>query len=86
MTEALDRVPGAGDVRGVVMLDDGEGGCVHAHNYPGPEGRRNTEMFVEGVGHLAAMGMALGVRVEVLVNGKKVGATPNDDSTPDERT
>jgi hypothetical protein len=72
MTEALARVPGTSDVRAVVMLDDGEGGCVHPHNYPDHEGQRNAELFIDTVAHLAEMGRALGVRVDVLINGKKV--------------
>lgn len=72
MTGALDRAPGAGGVRAIVMLDDGEGGCVHPHNYPDDEGRRNAELFVDTACHLTEMGKALGVTVEVLINGKKV--------------
>jgi hypothetical protein len=76
MTEALDRVPGTGDVRAVVLLDDGEDGCIHPHHYPDPEGAANALLFINVVTHLAAMGEAIGVRVEVLINGKKVGAAP----------
>jgi hypothetical protein len=72
MTDALDKVPGTGDVRAVVMLDDGEGGCVHPHNYPDPVDKRNALLFIDTYAHLAEMGKALGVKVEVLVNGKKV--------------
>jgi hypothetical protein len=76
MTEALARVPGTGDVRAVVMLDDGEDGCIHPHNYPDPEGAANAMLFINTVIHLKAMGEALGVRVEVLINGEKAGAAP----------
>lgn len=72
MTDALAGAPDAGDVRAIVMLDDGEGGCVHPHNYPDPEGRRDAELFVDTVCHLQELGRALGVRVDVLINGKKV--------------
>jgi hypothetical protein len=75
MTDVLDLDPGAGDVRAVVMLDDGEDGCIHPHNYPDPEGAANALLFINVVTHLAAMGKALGVRVEVLINGEKVGAS-----------
>jgi hypothetical protein len=74
MTEALDRVPGTADVRAVVMLDDGEGGCVHPHKYPGHEGQRNAELFIDTTAHLMELGRALGVRVDVLINGRKVPA------------
>jgi len=76
MTGALDRVPGTGDVRAVVMLDGGEDGCVHPHNYPEPEGARNALLFLNVTVHLMAMGRALGVEVDVIVNGEKVGAKP----------
>ena len=72
MAEALARVPGTGDVRAVVMLDDSEGGCVHPHNYPDPEGQRDAVLFIDTVAHLTEMGRPLGVRVDVLINGKKV--------------
>jgi hypothetical protein len=72
MTDALDKVPGTGDVRAVVLLDDGEGGCEHAHNYPKPVDRPNGPLFVDTAAHLFEMGKALGVKVEVLINGKKV--------------
>jgi hypothetical protein len=78
MTEALDRVPGTGDVRAIVMLDDGEGGCVHPHNYPDPVGPRNAALFIDTTAHLMAMGRALGVRVDVLINGKKLGGAPSE--------
>jgi len=76
MTDALDAVPGTDDVRAVVMLEDAEGGCVHPHNYPDPEGARNALLFLNVTVHLKEMGRALGVRVDVLINGKKVGAKP----------
>jgi len=76
MTGALDRVPGTGDVRAVVMLDGGEGGCVHPHNYPGPVDALNGLPFIDVAVHLMAMGRALGVEVDVIVNGEKVGAKP----------
>jgi hypothetical protein len=71
MTETLKRTPGAGDIRAVVMLNDRETGCVHPHGYPDPDDERNAMLFVDAAIHLREMGRALGVRVEVLVNGKK---------------
>lgn len=72
MTDALDKVPGTGDVRAVLMLDDAEGGCVHPHNYPDPADQRNAMLFIDTYAHLAQMGKALGVTVEVFINGEKV--------------
>jgi hypothetical protein len=75
MTEVLDLDPEAGDVRAVVMLDDSKDGCIHPHNYPDPEDGGTGLLFVNTVTHLTAMGEAIGVRVEVLINGEKVGAS-----------
>ena len=72
MSDALDKIPGTSDVRAVVMLDDGEGGCVHPHNYPEPVERQDALLFIDTAAHLVEMGKALGVKVEMLVNGKKV--------------
>lgn len=72
MTAALDSVPGTGDVRAIVMLHDAEDGCVHPHNYPEPVDARNALLFLHAAVHLTEMGRALGVKVEMLVNGKKV--------------
>jgi hypothetical protein len=72
MTDALAAVPGTGDVRAVVMLDDGKDGCIHPHNYPDPEDGGTGLLFINTVIHLKAMGEAIGVRVEVLINGKRV--------------
>jgi hypothetical protein len=72
MTDVLGKIPGTDDVRAAVMLDDGEGGCIHPHNYPDPEGRRNALLFIDTAAHLAEMGRALGVKVDLLVNGEKV--------------
>jgi hypothetical protein len=71
MTDALDRVPGTDDVRAVVMLNDRETGCVHPHNYPEIEGKQNGLLFLDTAVHLREMGRALGMRVEVLINGEK---------------
>lgn len=71
MTGALDKIPGTGDVRVVVMLNDAESGCEHAHNYPGPAGVPNGLVFIDTAIHLAEMGRALGMKVEVFINGKK---------------
>lgn len=73
MTDALDGVPGTGDVRAVVMLDGGEDACVHPHNYPDSEGARNALLFLNITVHLMAIGQGLGVEVDVLINGEKVG-------------
>jgi hypothetical protein len=73
MARALDEIPGTSDVRAVVMLNDAENGCEHAHNYPGPEGRRNALVFIDAAVHIAEMGRALGVKAELLVSGKKAG-------------
>jgi hypothetical protein len=82
MTETLKLTPGTDDIRAVVMLNDRETGCVHPHNYPEREGQRNAMLFIDIVQHLTETGRALGMRVEVLVNGKNMGAAPD----PDERT
>lgn len=79
MTRALGKVPGTGDVRAVVMLSDGEGGCVHPHNYPGPADRPNGLLLIDTAAHLAKMGRALGLQVDLLINGKKVPVTPPAD-------
>ena len=78
MTDALDLIPGTGDVRAVVMLDDKEGGCVHPHGYPDPEDERNAVLFVDTAIHLREMGRALGVRVDILINGKKALADSDE--------
>jgi hypothetical protein len=72
MTVALDKIPGTGDVRAIVMLDDAENGCVHPHHYPEPADARNALLFIDAAVHIAEMGRALGVTAELLVNGKKV--------------
>jgi hypothetical protein len=71
MTAALDKIPGTSDVRAVVMLDDAENGCVHPHGYPEPVDARNALLFIDAAVHIAEMGRALGVRVELLINGEK---------------
>jgi hypothetical protein len=71
MTDALDLIPGTGDVRAVVMLGDKEGGCVHPHNYPDDEVQRNALLFLDTAGHMVETGRALGMRVEILVNGER---------------
>jgi hypothetical protein len=71
MTAAIDVIPGTGDIRAVVMLNDRETGCVHPHGYPDPDDERNAMLFVDTAIHLREMGRALGVRVDVLINGKK---------------
>ena len=71
MARALDEVPGTGDVRTVILLNDAENGCEHAHNYPDPPDARNALLFIDTAVHLAEMGRALGVKVDVFVNGKK---------------
>jgi hypothetical protein len=77
MSDVLAREPGTGDVRAVVMLNDAENGCERPCNYPDPrEGQRNGLLFVDTAMHLTEMGRALGMRVEILINGKKVGAKP----------
>jgi hypothetical protein len=77
MTDALDQVPGTADVRAVVMLNDRADGCVHPHNYPDPRaGTPNGLLFLDTAVHLMEMGRALGMRVEILINGEKVGAKP----------
>jgi hypothetical protein len=77
MTEALDQVPGTGDVRAVVMLDDGSSGCVHPHRYPDPAGNRNAALFVDVTAHLMELGKALGIQVDVLLNGRKMPQHPS---------
>jgi hypothetical protein len=72
MVKVLEQEPGAGDVRAVVMLNDADSGCVHPHGYPDPEGRRNALLFIDTAVHLGEMGRALGVKTEILVNGRKV--------------
>ena len=72
MTDLLDKIPGTGDVRAVVMLNDAENGCEHARNYPEAAGRLNGLLFVDTAVHLMEMGRALGVKAEIVVNGKKV--------------
>jgi hypothetical protein len=76
MTAALAAAPGTGDVRAVVMLSDREDRCVHPHNYPDPIDAGNALLFIDSAVHLMALGRALGVRVEVSVNGEKVGVAP----------
>jgi hypothetical protein len=75
MTETLARIPGTDDVRAVVMLNDGEGGCVHPHNYPDAEVQRNALLFLDVVEHPTETGRALGMRVDVLIDGKTVPGT-----------
>jgi hypothetical protein len=75
MTGALDGVPGTGDVRAVVMLNDRDGGCVYPHHYPDDETRRNALLFLDVVEHLVATGRALGVKVDVLIDGEAPGAS-----------
>jgi hypothetical protein len=76
MTDTLAATPGTGDVRGVVMLDDGDGGCVHPHGYPGypaPADKKATgPLFIDVTAHLVELGRALGVQVDILINGEKV--------------
>lgn len=72
MTATLKADPRSDGVRAVVMLDDADGGCVHPHGYPGFEGQADALLFVDTAAHLAAMGRALGVKVDLLINGKKV--------------
>jgi hypothetical protein len=61
----------AKDVRGVILLDDADGGCVHPVGYPGGARGKGT-LFIDTAVHLIAMGEALGMNVEIQVNGKKV--------------
>jgi hypothetical protein len=60
-----------GDVRGLILLDDADGGCVHPVGYPGSV-RGRAMLFVDTAVHLMAMGDALGMNVEILINGEKV--------------
>jgi hypothetical protein len=74
MTDALDRVPGTDDVHAVVILGDRNGGCFHHHNYPDRDGVPGR-LFVDVAANLMQMGKALGVRVDVLINGRKAAGT-----------
>lgn len=72
MTAVLERRPWAQDVRAVVLLDDADGGCIRPYNYPQPTDGGKSLVFVDTVAHLVEMGKALGLRVDILIDGEKV--------------
>lgn len=69
MGKALASVPGTGDVRAIVLLNDADGGCVHAAGYPGDETARYALMMADTVEHMQALGQAVGARVDIFING-----------------
>jgi hypothetical protein len=71
MTAVLGRLPEVGDVRAIVLLDDGEGGTVHPYGYPQPpEGQQ--VLFADLAQHLMSLGQVLGVEVTVRLDGYQV--------------
>lgn len=69
MGDALAAQPGTGDVRAMVLLNDADEGCVHAAGYPGDETARHALMMADAVEHIQALGMAVGARVGITING-----------------
>lgn len=72
MGAALDAQPGTGDVRAIVLLNDKDNGCVHAHGYPEPTLACHVLMMADVALHLQQLGKALGTRVEIWVNGARM--------------
>ena len=72
MGDARGNAPG---VRGVIMLNDADGGAVHPVGYDDSKTGQAT-LFVDTCGHLMALGDALGIKVKILLNGKEVKEWP----------
>jgi hypothetical protein len=71
MTAVLGRIPEVGDVRSVVLLNDRDNGASHLHGYPeSPEGQ--ALVFYDLAMFLAERGRALGMRVDILLDGQPV--------------
>ncbi len=69
--QALRNRPGCENVLGVILLDDGDDGCIHPVGYP-----QDTEgvatMLANVSEHFVNMGRAVGVDIEVYANGRKM--------------
>lgn len=83
MAGAMDGVPGTGDVRAVILLNDADNGCTLPHNYPGltAKGGPTAELFSDLAVRLTELAAVLGVHVQVIIGGRPLVARPSGGNT-----